>query len=93
LKTQPKFLIDENLSPSIADLLKSNGYQAFHINHVKRENDKISDSLIRSFSIHNKLVVVTSDQDFVSSYLRKGVPERVVYLFFDCKNKAEQLKL
>ena len=76
---KPKFLVDENLSPQLSKILKEAGYDSFHINESKGDRLRILDSEISAFATEQKLVVITSDHDFVRSYFRRGIPSKLVF--------------
>ncbi|MEM9324667.1 MAG: DUF5615 family PIN-like protein [Bacteroidota bacterium] len=75
------FLIDENLPPDLSFQLRKSGLKAFHINEARSGNQRVTDDMIRRFTLHNRTVVVSGDDDFVKSYFDRHVPEKLVYVF------------
>lgn len=57
-----KFLIDNALSPSMADGLKKAGYNAIHVRDVGMS--KASDIDILNFALKEDRVIVSADTDF-----------------------------
>jgi predicted nuclease of predicted toxin-antitoxin system len=58
-----KFLIDAQLPPALAGLLRKLGCDASHVEDVALQN--ASDMDIRDYALANKIIVVTKDRDFV----------------------------
>lgn len=75
-----KFLIDENLPPALVEVFRRSGFTALHINEFGNAHP-ISDNAIRHHALHDNWVVVTKDDDFVSSFVSKKVPEKVIYVY------------
>lgn len=67
-----KFLIDENLSPLLAGLLKSLGYAAFSVEDAQLSGQP--DTVIRAKAKANKWIIITQDLGFgfVYSQLEKS---------------------
>ncbi len=57
-----KFLIDNALSPSMADGLKKAGYDAIHVRDI--EMSKASDTDILNFALKEDRIIVSADTDF-----------------------------
>lgn len=77
-----KFLIDENISPEVSNIIKDYGYTAFHVNELKSKNDqRISDDQIRHYTLHKNFILISKDDDFVKSFISRKVPEKLVFLF------------
>ena len=57
-----KFLLDENLPSSFADLLKKEGVEVRHVSEVSLENT--DDNVIVSFAARSGEVIITYDLDF-----------------------------
>ena len=77
-----KFLIDENLSPALADLFNTEGLTAYHINQFKAEKkERIRDDQLRRLSLYHEYIIVTRDDDFVSSFVSRKVPEKMIFVF------------
>ena len=75
-----KFLIDENLPPHLAVMIREKGFEAKHINDFGNELP-ISDNAIRRLALRKSWVVVTRDDDFVKSYVSRHIPEKLIYVF------------
>ncbi|WP_420318799.1 DUF5615 family PIN-like protein [Ekhidna sp.] len=77
-----KFIIDENISPQVADIFRSHGLQAFHINEMKsHKNQRVVDDQLRRLTIQKGYIIVTKDDDFVKSYVSRKVPEKLVFIY------------
>ncbi len=85
------FLVDENLPPELSVAFRSVGLKAYHINEARKEYKRVTDDMIRRYALHNKVVVVSADDDFVKSYLDRGVPEKLVFAY-DMANKQQVLQ-
>ena len=86
-----KFVIDENLSPEVAEIFRKEGVTAYHINQMKsRKGQRVIDDQIRRLSLDKDYIVVTKDDDFVKSYVDRKVPDKMVFVF-GMDNKAELL--
>lgn len=57
-----KFLIDNALSPSMADGLKKAGYDAIHVRDIGMS--KASDMDILNFALKEERIIVSADTDF-----------------------------
>jgi predicted nuclease of predicted toxin-antitoxin system len=57
-----KFLLDENISPALADLLKNIGYEARHV--IEVGYNMTSDFKIAEFAATTGEIIVTHDTDF-----------------------------
>lgn len=58
-----KFLIDAQLSSSLAQWLRSAGYEAVHVEDVGLRS--VEDRFIRDYVAQHGLVLITKDKDFV----------------------------
>lgn len=72
-----KFIIDAQLPISLSNLLKSRGYDSIHTLELPDKN-KTKDNYITSFSIKEKRIVVTKDNDFLESFLIHGQPQKLI---------------
>lgn len=72
-----KLLIDAQLPRRLALWLKAEGFDAVHTLDLPAAN-RTSDEEICAVADSEKRVVVTKDDDFVSSFLIKGQPERLL---------------
>lgn len=76
-----KFIIDENLTPVLAELFRTAGMNAYHINEMKsHQKQRVIDDQLRRLSIQKGYVIVTKDDDFVKSYVNRKVPEKMVFI-------------
>ena len=66
-----KFLVDAQLPPSLALLLRKKGHDAIHTLDTPDKNNS-SDREICTISIREKRIVITKDTDFYHSFLIKG---------------------
>lgn len=57
-----KFILDENLPPSLVEKLKSIGYESYHVNEVGYSNT--ADSKIAALAKRENAVILTHDTDF-----------------------------
>lgn len=77
-----KYVIDENLTPDLADLFRSYGLNAAHVNEIKsNQNQRVADDQLRRLAIQKGYVIVTKDDDFVKSYVNREVPKRMIYIY------------
>lgn len=76
-----KFIIDENLTPALAELFRIIGLNAHHVNEMKaQKKQRVIDDQLRRLAIQKGYVIVTKDDDFVKSYVSRKVPEKLVYI-------------
>lgn len=79
-----KFLIDNNLSYKLTELLKPAGIDA---SHIKKELSIFSlDHVIWEFAKEHEFVILTKDNDFNELSQLFGCPPKVVHLM--CGNKT-----
>jgi predicted nuclease of predicted toxin-antitoxin system len=57
-----RFVVDENLSPRLAEWLTANGHDAVHVRTIA--GAPLRDRDILGFALHERRIVVTSDFDF-----------------------------
>ncbi|MEM9895649.1 MAG: DUF5615 family PIN-like protein [Bacteroidota bacterium] len=75
------FLVDENITPEVTDLLRQHGYKASHINDLKKYPTQIvKDDQIRRKLLRTDQILITKDDDFVKSYVSRYVPEKLLFL-------------
>ena len=74
-----KFLLDENIPPSLAGLLQSIGHEASHVNEIGYNHT--SDFKIASFASLSGEVVITHDTDFGTILALTGSARPSVILF------------
>lgn len=77
-----KFLIDENITPDLVSIFRDEGLTAFHINELKSHSkQRVLDDQLRRLAIQKGYIIVTKDDDFVSSFVSRKVPEKMVFLY------------
>ncbi|MEO9484502.1 MAG: DUF5615 family PIN-like protein [Ekhidna sp.] len=77
-----KFLVDENLSPELADLFRKLSLDAYHVNELKSNSrQRVIDDQLRRLAIRKGYVIVTKDDDFVKSYVSREVPEKMIFIY------------
>jgi len=60
-----RFLLDENVSPSLADVLRHDGHDAVHVNHVGLARGH--DEVIMVAAAREGRTVITHDHDYVDN--------------------------
>jgi predicted nuclease of predicted toxin-antitoxin system len=88
-----KLLIDANLSPGIAGLLRQAGYDATHVSDHGLVTE--SDEKILAFALQHDYVVVSADTDFVTLVALAGMasPSILLVRSADRLRPAEQAAL
>jgi len=56
-----KFIVDENLGPSVSNWLKNKGFNTFC---VLKENPGIDDTTVLNIANTEERIIVTNDKDF-----------------------------
>jgi len=74
-----KFIIDTQLPPLMAEVLKSKGYDAIHTTFFPN-GQFLNDSEIRQSALDEHRIIITKDKDFLDYYLVKGAPPKVLLL-------------
>ena len=74
-----KFLLDENLPPSLADKLKTIGYQARHV--IEIGYNSTPDFKIAAFAAASGEIILTHDTDFGTILALTGNDKPSVILF------------
>ena len=74
-----KFLLDENISPSLAVLLQDLGYEARHVNEIGYNNTP--DFKISKFAATSGEIIITHDTDFGTILALTGSERPSVVLF------------
>lgn len=73
-----RFLIDAQLSPALAKLIREKGHEAEHVRDLgMRDAD---DTTIWFYALENNAVVVTKDDDFVKRSRQSSTAPVVVWL-------------
>lgn len=77
-----KIIVDENLSPEVADIFRNSGLEASHINELKSHSkQRVLDDQLRRLTIQKGYIIITKDDDFVKSYVNRKVPQKLIYIF------------
>jgi predicted nuclease of predicted toxin-antitoxin system len=85
-----KLLIDENLPPESVAIFREVGFHGvFHVNQIKKHyRQSIKDAVLRKYALYKGYVILSRDDDFVSSWVSRKVPEKLVYVYFDGKKEG-----
>jgi predicted nuclease of predicted toxin-antitoxin system len=73
-----RFLIDAQLPPALARLLREHGHEADHVTDIGPGNAPDQD--LWRYALGNEAVVVTKDEDFSSMIARGGETPAVVWV-------------
>lgn len=73
-----RFLVDAQLPPSLATLLKAHGHQAEHVDDVGLRS--AGDATIWRYAVQHDAVIVTKDEDFQHRLQQGGLVLVVVWL-------------
>lgn len=73
-----RFLVDAQLPPALARLLREQGHDADHVNDIGPGD--ASDQELWHFALDNGAVIVTKDQDFSNMVARGGEAPPVVWV-------------
>jgi predicted nuclease of predicted toxin-antitoxin system len=72
-----KFLVDAHLPRSLVDQLREMGCDAIHTRDLPRGN-RTPDAVINDLSVREQRIVVTKDEDFVTSFLLYHQPYKLL---------------
>jgi predicted nuclease of predicted toxin-antitoxin system len=73
------FLIDENLTPALAEVAQEWGYHALHATWVGLRGKK--DHQVASYAVNNNMIIVTNDlADFRRIYRRRKLHPGIIFL-------------
>jgi len=74
-----RFLVDNALSPKLAELLSEDGYDAVHVRDVGLQH--ASDQDIFQYALDDKRIIVSADTDFglLLSYWNKNEPSVIIF--------------
>jgi predicted nuclease of predicted toxin-antitoxin system len=72
-----KFLVDAHLPRSLVHRLREVGYDAMHTRDLPRGN-RTPEAVINDLSVREQRIVVTKDEDFVTSFLLYHQPYKLL---------------
>jgi predicted nuclease of predicted toxin-antitoxin system len=73
------FLVDAHLPRRLVDRLREVGYDAIHTRDLPRGN-RTPDAVINDLSVREQRIVVTKDEDFVTSFLLYQRPYKLLLI-------------
>ncbi len=74
-----RFIVDAQLPRDLASFLKTHGHEAVHTAELPEKN-RTPDEEIRRLADAEDRIVVSKDDDFVTSHLLRGTPKRVLLI-------------
>jgi predicted nuclease of predicted toxin-antitoxin system len=74
-----KFILDENMPPSLVSKLKSLGYETYHVNEIGFSNT--ADSKITELAKRENSIIITHDTDFGTIMALNGDNKPSIILF------------
>jgi predicted nuclease of predicted toxin-antitoxin system len=74
-----KFLVDAQLPRKLAVLLEAVGHDAIHTLDLPDKN-RTSDEVLCRLAQTEQRVLVTKDEDFVNSFLLRGLPPKLLFV-------------
>jgi predicted nuclease of predicted toxin-antitoxin system len=74
-----RFIVDAQLPRDLASFLKTHGHEAVHTAELPEKN-RTPDEKIRRLADAEDRIVVSKDDDFVTSHLLRGTPKRVLLI-------------
>ena len=74
-----RFLVDAQLPRDLANFFKMHGHEAVHTAELPEKNHT-SDEQIRRMADNEDWIVVSKDDDFMTSHLLRGTPRRVLLI-------------
>ena len=74
-----RFIVDAQLPRDLVTFLKTHGHQAIHTAELPEKN-RTPDEKIRLLADAEDRIVVSKDDDFVTSHLLRGRPKRVLLI-------------
>jgi predicted nuclease of predicted toxin-antitoxin system len=87
-----KFIIDAQLPKKLSDLLISKGHDSIHTLDLPSGNHSKDNELI-TISKREKRIIITKDNDFLKSYIIKGLPEKLIIIKTGNIGNNELLKI
>lgn len=83
-----KFIVDENLGPSISNWLKNKGFDTFC---VLQEATSVDDTAVLDIANKENRIIVTNDKDFGESIFKNHLPCKGVILLRMDDNSLKNL--
>ena len=74
-----RFIVDAQLPRDLVTFLKTHGHEAMHTAELPEKN-RTPDEKIRCIADADGRIVVSKDDDFVTSHLLRGKPKRVLLI-------------
>ena len=87
-----KFIVDAQLPRQLSLLLQNRGFDAIHTLDLALGN-RTQDEELNRLSVVQKRILVTKDVDFVSSFLLKGEPHKLLLVGTGNIRNADLLRL
>lgn len=77
-----KFLIDNNLSPTLSTSLSEHGFDAIHVKNLNKSS--ASDEEIFQIAFEENRIIITADVDFgyILSKWKYNLPSVIIFRFF-----------
>jgi predicted nuclease of predicted toxin-antitoxin system len=74
-----RFIVDAQLPRDLVTFLQKHGHEAIHTAELAEKN-RTPDEKIRRLADAEDRIVVSKDDDFVTSHLLRGTPKRVLLI-------------
>jgi len=87
-----KFIVDAQLPKSLSEMLQSKGLDSLHTLDLPEKN-KTTDKEVTRIALSESRIVITKDNDFLSSYIVKKQPEKLIIVSTGNITNAELLQL
>jgi len=85
-----KFLVDENISPILADKLTKLGYDTIHARNICKGE---SDFEVAKIAKKQNRIIITSDKDFGLIFYHQGIPVILLRLKYHLLDKMYPLNI
>src|SRR5690242_6772639 len=84
-----RFLVDAQLPPALAGLLREHGHEAEHVTEIGPGD--ATDKQLWHYALEREAVIVTKDEDFSLMFAMRGDPATVVWVRIGNTRKAALL--
>lgn len=84
-----KFLIDNNLSPQLSNLLTELNYDAVHVRGYKMQAASDEEIFLTAFKEERIIVTADTDFGFILSKWNKNLPSVIIFRFFSTKPEIQ----